>query len=566
MNEGLSQRQRYLRRRTGLRNERNSWMPHWQELSEYIWPRKFRYLSNDRNKGTKRNDKIINSEATWAARALSSNMMQGITNPASPWFRLIVSDPELGDYGPVRSYLHHVEERMREVFARSNTYNALAVIYSDLVVAGTSVTIVEEDLEDVIRLYVLPLGQYCLANGSRLKVDTLYRDLGMTVAQIVDQFGLQACSPRVQELYRRGVYDDWVDVVHIIEPNRSADPKYADRRGMAWRSCWFEEQGDDSLPPLREGGYREFPVLAPRWHIAGEDVYGSESPAMNVLGDVRALQALEREKAKLVAKLAAPPMVAPSSLRNGQASLIPGAITYVDSVQGGQTFRAAIEINPIGIQVVEASISQHAARIQKAFHSDMLLNLSGSDRRSITAREVDEVHEEKALLLGPVLERAYDELLDPLIERAFAVMLRRGILPPAPQELQGQELKVELVSYLAQAQKLTNNVGIERVSAFVGSLASVKPEVLDNLDVDEMVGEYAKSIAVNPDILKSDDEVAAIRADRAKQQQAAQQGQAMAAAADGAKTLSETDLEGDSALNRLLSTVGGGGLAARGAA
>ena len=51
-------------------------------------------------------------------------------------------------------------------------------------------------------------------------------------------------------------------------------------------------------------------------------------------------------------------------------------------------------------------------------------SMAFSDRRQITAREIEERHEEKLLMLGPVLERLNDELLRPLIDRTFNIMVR----------------------------------------------------------------------------------------------------------------------------------------------
>src|SRR5690606_18719190 len=96
--------------------------------------------------------------------------------------------------------------------------------------------------------------------------------------------------------------------------------------------------------------------------------------------------------------------------------------------------------------------------------------------------EIAERKEEKLLALGPVLENVYNGQLEPVIDRTFAILNRRGELPPPPPDLEGKELKVEYVSMLAQAQKAVATGGIERGAAFIGNLAAVKPDVLDKLD------------------------------------------------------------------------------------
>jgi len=162
--------------------------------------------------------------------------------------------------------------------------------------------------------------------------------------------------------------------------------------------------------------------------------------------------------------------------------------------------------------------------------------------------------------LGPVLEQLNQDLLDPLIDIAFNLMARQGILPEAPEELQGVPLKVEYVSAMAQAQKLVSIGGIERFGGFVSQLAEVHPEALDKVDFDQTIDEYGDMVSVPQGVVRSDDDVAAIRAERAKQQQAAQAAESMKALAGGARDLSQTPLDGNTALNAVLEQSNAGNL------
>lgn len=561
--DALTPRQKYLRRYQALKNERSSWVEHWREMCDYIQPRRARFLTTDpQSAGTKKNQHIINSVATWASRTLASGMMAGITSPARPWFRLTTPDPDLAEYGSVKDWLFLCEERIRLAFQRSNIYNALHQVYADLGTPGTAVLHVEEDKEDLIRGYVLPIGSYALANSARLRVDTVYREVSMTAAQLVEQFSIERCSDMVKRAYENGQVDQRFTVLHIIEPNREMKRGRAGPEGMPIRSCWVEAGAGDNQQPLRESGFEEFPTMCPRWTVTGEDVYGS-SPAMDALGDVRALQVLERKKGQMVAKIVDPPMRAPKSLMNQHTSLLPGDTTFVDSLGPNQTYAPAFEIPPAAIAVVGAEIREHESRIKTAFFADLWLSLTQGDAGQMTAREVVERHEEKMLQLGPVMERLTDELLDPLIDRTFAILLRSGDLPPPPKELQGVELRVEYLSILAQAQKLVGTSAVERLASFVGNLAGAHPEVLDKVNFDEMVDHYGDMLGVPPKLIRPDDEVAQLRQQRAQQQAQAQQAEAATQSVQGAKVLSETDTSHDNALTRLLSNMGGGALPGR---
>jgi hypothetical protein len=555
--DALTPRQRYLRRYNALKNERSSWIEHWRELCDYIQPRRSRFLSTDtQSAGQKRNQHIINGVATWAARTLASGMMAGITSPARPWFRLTTPDPDLAEYGAVKEWLFVCEERLRLAFQRSNIYNALHQVYADLGTPGTAVLHIEEDSEDLIRGYVFPVGSYSLANSSRMRVDTIYRELSLSAAQLVEQFTLERCSDKVRRAYEGGMLDQRFDVLHIIEPNRDVKPGRAGPEGMPVRSCWVERGASEDTPPLREGGFEEFPAMCPRWTVTGEDVYGS-SPAMEALGDIRALQVLERKKGQMVAKIVEPPMRAPTALRGQTASLLPGDTTFVDAISPAQMFAPAMEIPPMAVQVVGAEIREHEARIRTAFFADLWLSLTQGDSGQMTAREVVERHEEKMLQLGPVMERLQDELLDPMIDRVFGILLRHGDVPPPPQEMQGQEVRVEYLSILAQAQKLVGTSAVERLASFVGNLAAVRPDVLDKVNFDELVDQYSGMLGVPPQVVRTDEEVAQTRQAKAQAAQAQMQQQQATTAVQGAKVLSETDTGGDNALTRMLSNLGG---------
>lgn len=549
-----SKRERFNRRLQDLRMERESFVPHWRDLSDYILPRQSRFLVTDRNKGDKRNLKIVDNTATLAVRTLSSGMMSGITSPARPWFQLRTPDPGLNEFQPVKMWLDLCRNRMTEVFLRSNLYTTLPITYSDLGVYGTHAFAVLEDDEDVIRCHAFPIGSYMIGTSHRGNVDTLYREYQMTVRQLALQFGRAALSKSTQNLLDRNQFDQWIDVVHVVEPNDEFDGRKPLAKFKKFRSVYFEK-GCEEDKYLRESGFDEFPIMAPRWSITGEDIYG-HSPGMDSLGDIKALQLEQKRKAQAIDKLVNPPMTAPSSLRNQRASLLPGDVTYVDIAQGQQGFAPAYEINP-RINELMMDIQENQGRIRRAFFEDLFLMIANDTRSNITAREIQERHEEKLLMLGPVLERLNDELLDPLIDRTFNIMVKFGMVPPPPKELEGMDLSVEYISVMAQAMKLTGISGIERMMSFAGNLAQANPGVLDKIDFDQAIDEYASMVGVPPSLILDDKAVASIRQQRAQKQQYAEQMAAMTQGIQNAKTLSETQITDEAALGQMVNAIRG---------
>ena len=275
---------------------------------------------------------------------------------------------------------------------------------------------------------------------------------------------------------------------------------------------------------------------------------------MDALGDVMMLQKMESDKLMALDKLVNPPMNAPTSMKKTGGSIVPGGVNYVDVTQGGQGFTPAYQINPdIGSMAVEIrSVEQ---RIQSAFFNDLFLSILQEDKR-MTATEVAERHDEKLLMLGPVLERLQAELLDVIIDRVFDIMLNLDLFMPPPPEMSGMLLRPEYISTLAQAQKLVGTNAMNNLILTVTNMAQVNPEVVDKVDFDEMTDQYADILGTPPKVIRGDDEVEAIRAQRAQAQQAAVAQAQMDTAIGNAKAMSETPLGQGSVLDSVMEGLG----------
>lgn len=568
--DGTSLRSRYELLRSELMLERSTFESHWRDLSDNILPRRSRFYTMDVNRGDRRNQRIIDSTASLSVRTLRSGMMSGITSPVRPWFQLVTPDPDLSDAPPVKDWLYLVGQRMSTVFQTSNLYQTLPTVYGDLGTFATSAMLIEEDFQNTIRTYAFPIGSYYLANDDRMQIRVFMREFRLTIRQLVLKFGelkpdgsgdinWDNFSPYIKEYYDRGHLDAWVDVVHCIKANDAYDPMSKVATKKRYSSVYYERgvTGTNSYAMdfpdkfLSVSGYDYFPVLCPRWEITGEDVYGTNCPGMESLGDIRQLQLGERRAMQAIEKMVNPPMKGPVSLKNNKASLLPGDITYVDERDGQRGFTPVHEVNP-PLQALEEKQQSIRSRIQRCFYEDLFLMISESDRRDITAREIDERHEEKLLALGPVLEQLNQDLLDPLISITFQMMLRQGMIPTPPQELSGMNLKIEYISVMAQAQKMIGISGIERFAQFTNQLATVDPTVNDKVNRDMMVDRYGDMTSIPPGIVRTDEAVAGIRSARAQVLAQQQKMDHIEQAAGAAKNLSAADTGGDNALTQVL--------------
>jgi len=513
----------HRRRAEELKGFRTPWEPGWRKAAEFIEPTRLRM--DNRLESSVSRAAILDSSGTFAFRTLKSGMHSGVTSPARPWFRLGTKDPKLRDYAPVKEYLSQVEVEMRSVFQGTNLYPAFHTGYGDAGLFGQSCALLVEDDDKVIRMQQLMHGRFWLSRDEFGRATTLYRTFRWSVQRIVGRFGYAKCSGTIQRLYDQSRYDQTFNIWHAVEPRMNRNPSLIDKANKPFLSNYWEEIAD-GRDLLEESGFDGNPIIAPAWELADEDTYAT-GPGAIALSDVVMLQKEQLRKLEGIDKKVRPPMTGPTSMRNNPASLLPGAITYSDDPTG-KGFRPAMEVN-LSLAELSVDIRDVTERLNRAFFADlfmMLSNMDGIQPRNVM--ELAERKEEKLLQLGPVLENIYGGQLEPVIDRTYQIMNQRGMLPPPPPELENEDLEIEYVSMLAQAQKAVATGGIERGMGFVGQLAAVKPDVLDKIDADEAVDVYFDMLGVNPSIIVPDDEVAKIREGRA-QKQAQAEGVAMAA-------------------------------------
>ncbi len=553
-----SQKQQIITRLGQLKAERATWWAHWQEITLYLLPRNGRYFVQDRNKGWKRHNNIYDNTGTRALRTLAAGLMGGLTSPARPWFRLTTSDEDLARHYPVKLWLAQSTRIMLDVFQKSNTYRALHGIYEELGAFGTAACVVVEDHNTVIHHYPLTAGEYCIATDWQGRVCTLYREFEKTVGELVKEFGLENVSSTVKSMYDSGSLDKWVTIVHAIEPREDRDASKKDAKNMPWKSVYYELGGDPDKP-LRESGYKSFRVLAPRWAVSGGDVYGN-SPGMEALGDIKQLQQEQLRKSQGIDYMSNPPLQVPSTLKNRDVDRLPGGITFYEPSAATHGIKTMFEVG-LDLNHLLQDIQDVRSRINSSFYADLFLMLQNDVDTRKTATEVAQLQEEKMLMIGPVLERLHNELLAPLVDLTFDSLLEARALPPPPKELQGQDLNIELVSMLAQAQRAIATNGIDRFVSNLGQIASMKPEVLDKFDPDEWVEIYSDMLGVDPELIVPADKVAMVRQQRQQSQAQAQHSAMLNQQADTAQKLASAPTQGgdSNALSDVMGMVAGSG-------
>lgn len=554
-----SDRQRVMDQVADMEFYRQSMIPWWRELGNFFSPRSPRIDVWKENRGNSLNRHILDETGIFARRTLASGLHWGITNPSRQWKVLSVTDTELAELQEVKDWLHLVNDRMDTVLSRGGFYDAQAMAYDDVIVFANAAYAVEEDDEDVIRCVPFAIGSYAMSDDAKGNVCAFSRYIVMTTRQMVERFGYRngkrsdrMFSQRVRDSIKDGKWEDKWEVVQLICPNADFDGVRETPDAKRYASYYYE-QGATPVDPseqfLSKEGYDEWPVMVFRWRKVPDDPFGVGCPAMDILGTTKSAQKVESKALKLVDKAVDPALVGPSSLQNKRVSLLPGDITTDDDRD--KQLRPIHEVQLAGLQAIRDAQADMRNRIHDAFYTKLMMFIVNDTRAERpTAREVQEVSQEKYLVLGTVLE-SFNRTFGHLIDRVFGIMLRKGLIPPPPEVLQGMELKVEYTSIMAQAQK---SVGLANIRDFlytIGDLMKIEPTIGRKVDWVQSVDEIAIRSGLPPRMVKSDEVVAEEDAAAAEMQAQQMRVEQAAMEAKSIKDLGQTPTGGDTALTAL---------------
>lgn len=502
-----------------------------QEVVDYVLPDRSnvtRFSSPGERRGVERYD----STAVEAAEILAGNLASTLTPQSAAWFTLGTANEALNMKRSVRDWTEDCRDLMLSAMAKSNFYLAIDEVYLDLVGFATACPYTEM-VNGRLHFLTWAAGEYVFAMDASGKASTVFREFNMSAAQIVERFtnhpGKKEFGAKVQAALAENAQPDDkhkpIKMLHAIYPRTNYDPRKRGAKNMPIVSCYVN--ADDKVI-VAEGGYEEMPANVVRWRVASDDDGWGRGPAFTAMPDIRSLNAAKRMMHRAAAKDLDPPLVIEDKGVIGSVRTMPNGITYkrrgaeMDYLTSGQRMDFA-----------QFDIADLKAQIRSCFYADHL-RLPPPQSQPMTATEIQIRWELMERLMGPTLGRLQSELLNPIIERVFGLMLRAGMLPAPPPELEGQEIDIEYIGPLARAQQMPDVIAIERAFQTAANISAVTgdPAPLDLLNADEAVKRAAMLQGVPSEILRDDDEVAQIRAGRAEQAQAMQDRADVALTAD----------------------------------
>jgi len=501
-----------LKRFDRLKSQRQNWESHWQEVADYMQPRKAD-VTKTRSKGDKRTELIFDSSPLQSVELLAASLHGMLTNPATPWFSLKFKNDGMENEDEAKEWLESATETMYSAFNKSNFQQEIFELYHDLITFGTAAMFIEEDDEDELKFSTRHINEMYIAENDKGRIDTVFRKFKLSARAAVQKFG--SVSPNIEVAAKKDPYEE-VEILHAVYPRSDFNPVKQDKNNMPFESVYLDAESGDELSV---SGFREFPFVVPRYLKASHEIYG-RSPAMTALPDVKMLNEMSKVIIKSAQKQVDPPLLVPDDGFMLPVRTVPGGLNFYRA--GTRDRIEPLNIganNTLGLNMEE----QRRNSIRNAFYVNQLMMQNGPQ---MTATEVIQRNEEKMRLLGPVLGRLQSELLKPLIDRAFSILMRKKLFAQPPEFLSGQDIEIEYVSPLAKAQKSSELQSIMRAIEIMGSLSNVAP-VFDHINMDKLVRHLTSIVGVPQKILKPQSELNAERQAAAEQQEQQQQMQQM---------------------------------------
>ena len=510
-----------LRQWEDVAARRQAFQSVWQEIADHLLGR--RDFTTQAAPGRKRMSRIYDTTGLQAADLLAAALHSFLTNPALRWFTLRAEDPDLADDEDVVQWLSAVEDALYAAFNAPDANFAPQIheVYLDQVAFGTAALYIGDRPGKGLLFSARPLGEIHVAENAEGRVDTVFRKFTFTARQAQQVWG-DGAGRAVAEALAANKGERSFEFLHCVKPVPDGD---GGSTGFAFAS-YYLSLADKAV--IATGGYHEMPYMVPRWSKDSGEVYG-RAPGWNALPDQKMLNEMSKTTLKAAQKAVDPPLLVADDGVVMPLRTHPGGINVVRAGALSADPLRPLPVAPridIGLEMME----QRRDAIRGAYHYN-LLQLFQDPR--MTATQVLQLVQEMQRLMGPMLGRQQSELLEPMIERVYGVLLRAGALPPLPEALAGLSIRIDHISPIARAQKAGDAQAILRTLEAAQAMASLDPQVTDLIDPDAGMRLIAEANGVPAKALRGPERLAAIRLERADAAAQATLAQGMTGMAEG---------------------------------
>lgn len=500
-----------LRRFNTLKTLRSNFTSHWKEIAEVISPGSATSFTDEspiQNRGNFRLQKnLYDTTGTHANELLSSGFFSLLTSPTQPWFLLRTNLDSLNEQYDVALWLDEVSKILSYEIQRPQTgfTTAMHEFYLEYGAYGNATMFVTESRDKgALSFITLPLAECHYQENDEGRVDTLFRRYWRTPQQLVERYGEQGVHEKVREEYLNPQSMTSFEVVHAIMPNIYAQAFTLFSQDLPFLSVYIDKTNKHLLSVA---GFNEQPFMAARFYKMPQEVYG-RGPGSISLPDLNMLQEMVRTVLRGAQKMVDPPMMMPDQGFLTPPNMAPGRVNYfrAGTSDSDRIFPLQTGGHPeLGMDLIQSVQN----RVREIFFVDQLqLNIGPQ----MTATEVIQRTEEKQRLMGPVIGRASTELLSPLIQRAFGLLMRQGKVPMPPDAVLEARAQFRIIYtspiFKAQEQIAANN--LTRALQVLTPFMATDPGILKAFSPERVAQSVAKMFNLPTEMMRTDDELAQV--------------------------------------------------------
>ena len=523
----LTKRKHFTQRLDALKETRSLLEPEWKEIRSYLAPDTGCFDDPTSTSAMKKDafyKQNVNTLPSFYFYQLAVALVMNLTPSRLHWFRLRVPDQTWEE----QAFLKQAEDKMLRVFSKAGVYDHLMNMFYEAPLYGCAAMGINEDLELGVDLVPSTIGEFWLAEDYRGVPNCIYRRFAMSAFNLQAQFGYDKCPDAVKKALDGEKFDTEFTVIHAVEQNPRYNPKNPFNK--EYISVYFCEEAKEEDGFLEYKTTKRFPFVTCRWDRYGKNPYGF-GIGRRVLGDVKSLQAYEKDLAKASKKKISPPLKGSVDLKKVVIDTSAESVTYTNDPNG---LTPLFNVNYETREALE-NIQRINDRIYRMTYNDLFLAILNKDK-TMSATEAAAIVKEKEAL-GAVVERFQRETLKPLIENTFLILLEQGALGEVPPSMRGKDMSIEYQSVLSSTQEIGDLQNIDRWLQFVSQVATINPEVARKPDVLAIADYYADRLNIDFNLIKDNEAVqqqqqeeAEAQAQLEQQQLAMQQAQVQAGA------------------------------------
>lgn len=483
----------------------------WTDSSDYC------YLNgqepNQSSKGSEYSEKVFDGTAVWGLDQAAAGLHSSLTSITDWWLNLGVYDAALMDDEQVIAYLQYLERVLMHCYnqPRANFNVAIHETYLSDVGLGNSCLYSDASWDGKLIKKTFPMAGVYWDTDYNGFIDTVGRQSCWNARQAMQQFSATDDS-LPNEIKNELDQGKQFDFVHLVFPRSNRNPDAAGKLNKPFASYWVCKQ---TKSIVRRGGYNSMPYQCCRWTTRADEIYG-RGPAQVCMPVIKGLNQIRKTYMRGAFKAVDPAIVADDDGFVGPFNANPRKIIWKNR---GTEMPAYLE-SRAHFQPVQWQIEADQRFILQCLFNDLIQ--MGKEKTEMSAYEVADRRSEKLRGMESITGRQMTEKLDPMVRRDLALLDRVGYLRPPPPQLNRQKLRISFIGPAARAQEGVRAIRAQQFINAISPIGQLKPEIFDSINFENLSAMLANIMGVDRSVLNTSEQVAMIRDQRMKQQQAQQ--------------------------------------------